>query len=162
MYKVKYQSLKDGDEKTYEARDYQSKAFHNAVEHYKNKKTIYVYDSPGIEFQLVPCRANTYELGFTMIRLDYTFGFLFAKIPQYEQRIAIKNMEVPYAGSHVNVAVGSKYYTLVDNGATVVGWHGSVNPPCDMDGNPFISSDDFIVNNHKDKPRETIVGPRTR
>lgn len=45
---------------------------------------------------------------------------------------------VLYGGGIVVVAAGAPYWALEETGAVVVGWHGTVSPPCDMDGAPLL------------------------
>lgn len=50
-----------------------------------------------------------------------------------QPRIAEDDMQVSYGGGVVNIRQGGSYYS--DSiGRTLVGWHGSYNPPCGMDG----------------------------
>ena len=46
-------------------------------------------------------------------------------------------MRVNYGGGVVNIKVGDTYY--IDNSDRIlVGWHGTYNPPCGMDGESML------------------------
>jgi ADP-ribosylglycohydrolase len=51
-------------------------------------------------------------------------------------KVCSRSFPVKHPG-HINVRAGEKYY--VDAwGRVLVGWHGSVSPPCGMDGEPMV------------------------
>ncbi|VBB46467.1 conserved hypothetical protein [uncultured Desulfatiglans sp.] len=53
------------------------------------------------------------------------------------ERRASEAMCVGYGGGVVKISKGSRYF--VDSfGRTLVGWHGSYDPPCGMDGEPMV------------------------
>jgi len=54
------------------------------------------------------------------------------------RKIADFDTRVPYAGSFVSIKKGDAYWETPDK-KVVIGWHGSYNPPCDMDGNARIN-----------------------
>lgn len=45
---------------------------------------------------------------------------------------------VLYGSTVVTVRAGDAYWTDAGTGAVVVGWHGTVSPPCGMDGEPIV------------------------
>ena len=45
---------------------------------------------------------------------------------------------VLYHSTIVTVRAGDAYWTDSGTGAVVVGWHGTVSPPCGMDGEPIV------------------------
>jgi hypothetical protein len=50
-------------------------------------------------------------------------------------------MRVAYAGCVVTIPQGSTYY--VDSfGRVLIGWSGSHNPPCGMDGESMVGDDE--------------------
>jgi uncharacterized protein len=54
------------------------------------------------------------------------------------KKVADQNIVVQYAGSFVAIDKGDVYYE--DNsGNVLIGWHGTYNPPTDMDGNTLVS-----------------------
>ena len=55
-----------------------------------------------------------------------------------QERIAAQDLFVQYAGGKAHVRQGQRFY--VDSHARVlVGWHGTVSPPCGMDGESMIA-----------------------
>lgn len=53
------------------------------------------------------------------------------------ERRASETMRVAYGGGIVNIPTGSRHF--VDSfGRTLVGWHGSYDPPCGMDGESML------------------------
>jgi hypothetical protein len=54
-----------------------------------------------------------------------------------EERRASEAMRIAYGGGVVKIPEGARYF--VDSfGRTLVGWHGTYDPPCGMDGEPMI------------------------
>ena len=54
-----------------------------------------------------------------------------------EPRRTQLGLMVAYAGATIHVPPGSRYY--VDSFERIlVGWHGTFNPPCGMDGEPIV------------------------
>lgn len=56
---------------------------------------------------------------------------------QASERTAKEAMTVAYGGGSVNIPVGGTYY-VDDWDRVLVGWHGTFNPPCGMDGESMI------------------------
>lgn len=53
------------------------------------------------------------------------------------ERKAMQQMNVAYGGGTIAIPVGSRYF--VDSFERIlVGWHGTYDPPCDMDANPQV------------------------
>ena len=53
------------------------------------------------------------------------------------KRRSTSNISVKYGDSVTTVFKGSLFF--IDSiGRILVGWHGSVSPPCGMDGNPLV------------------------
>lgn len=54
------------------------------------------------------------------------------------EKTALREMRVSYGGGVVVIAKGSRYF--VDSlDRILVGWHGSYDPPCGMDGEPMVT-----------------------
>lgn len=54
-----------------------------------------------------------------------------------EERRTLKPFGVAYGGGVVKIAAGSRYF--VDSfERTLIGWHGTYDPPCGMDGEPMV------------------------
>jgi hypothetical protein len=53
------------------------------------------------------------------------------------KRTASSTLHVSYAGGVVTIPAGSHYWTDAA-GAVLVGWHGSYDPPCGMDGESMV------------------------
>lgn len=51
---------------------------------------------------------------------------------------ARENMVIAYAGSRVCIDVGEVFY-ITRKGKIIIGWHGTYNPPVDMNGRSLIS-----------------------
>lgn len=55
-----------------------------------------------------------------------------------EEREAAELRRVAYGGGVVTIPVGARYY--VDSfERTLVGWHGTYDPPCGMDGESMVT-----------------------
>ena len=54
-----------------------------------------------------------------------------------EERRASEAMCVAYGGGIVKIPVGSRYFVDLFE-RTLVGWHGTYDPPCGMDGEPMV------------------------
>jgi hypothetical protein len=55
-----------------------------------------------------------------------------------QQRTAHCTLHVSYAGGVVTIPAGEHYWTDAA-GQVLVGWHGTYNPPCGMDGESMLS-----------------------
>ncbi|MGX7351796.1 hypothetical protein [Enterococcus canis] len=56
------------------------------------------------------------------------------------KKIAVEDFKVAYAGSIVYIKKGSNYY-LDNSNRILVGWHGTYDPPCGMDGELLLDND---------------------
>jgi uncharacterized protein len=52
-------------------------------------------------------------------------------------RTAFRKMRIAYAGSVVVIPSGARYYVDAFE-RVLVGWHGTYDPPCGMDGEPMV------------------------
>lgn len=52
---------------------------------------------------------------------------------------AVNDIFVAYANGLVRIPIGSSYF-VDDYDRILVGWHGTFDPPCGMDGEPLISN----------------------
>ena len=52
-------------------------------------------------------------------------------------QIATEEFKVAYAGGIVTVAKDATYY-VDSKGRVLIGWHGSYNPPRNMNGDPIV------------------------
>lgn len=57
--------------------------------------------------------------------------------PAASVRIAVEDFLVAYAGATIEIREGRRYY-VDDWGRVLIGWHGTHDPPCGMDGEPAI------------------------
>ena len=55
------------------------------------------------------------------------------------ESLAVNDIFVSYANELVKIPKGSRYY-VDDYERILVGWHGTFNPPCGMDGESLIST----------------------
>ena len=54
-----------------------------------------------------------------------------------EERRAFEVVRVSYGGGAVTIPAGARYF--VDSfERTLIGWHGTYDPPCSMDGEPMV------------------------
>jgi len=58
-----------------------------------------------------------------------------------ELHTATKPMEVQYGGGVAKIRPADRYFTD-KAGRVLVGWHGTTNPPCGMDGYSMIKGVD--------------------
>ncbi|KAJ4455557.1 putative Ankyrin repeat [Paratrimastix pyriformis] len=57
---------------------------------------------------------------------------------QANQKPATHDMVVAYGGGTVDIPRGARYFAD-KYGRVLVGWHGTWNPPCGMDGEPMVT-----------------------
>jgi hypothetical protein len=53
-------------------------------------------------------------------------------------KTAIFDFAVSYSGKHIFILQGQKYYFDPATNQVLVGWHGSIYPPTDMNGTPLV------------------------
>ena len=127
------------------ARVYQNKAAELAS---KNKSKSYNYNNEGIIFTLAPLHLLGMD-AFVMIKEDGAIAFLKSesmreshmsqskKASSNSERIkkyrAAAAFTATYLGKDITIKKGDYYYGTKPKKA-LIGWHGSVNPPMDMDG----------------------------
>ena len=127
------------------AREYQIYCLNKALEWYNDNKTIYKYDNGSIKLSLIPHSIDKMnEKVFIMVRDDNSTAYLKMLIPRYAKMIAPENSNImaEYCGRNINITPGSTYYVdCHNNNKILVGWHGSINPPCGMDGEICIPNE---------------------
>ena len=123
------------------ARSYQMDAMIEAKSWYENYKTVYRYNSSDIKMTLTPYLSSQSEDVFIMTRENGTIAYIKLVKDQYIKMFAQpgSNITTEYSGVTIRIRPGTSYYidTYNDN-KIVIGWHGSYNPPCGMDGNPLF------------------------
>lgn len=58
----------------------------------------------------------------------------------WEERREVKAataFEVVYGGGRLHIPAGARHW-VDSHGAVLMGWHGSYDPPCGMDGEPMF------------------------
>ena len=122
------------------ALDYQHKQLIEAIKYFSNpinKNTVYKSNLPTYDFIILPCyRENNNN--YILLRPDGTFGYL-QKVPRFIQLTATEDIQAKYCNSFVKISKGEQYW-ISDNKPTepIIGWHGSKNPPCGMDGRSLV------------------------
>lgn len=140
-----------------DARPYQVEAVTTASE---SPLTLYKYNKNSYVFDLVPLKNLVGTNSFAMIKEGGVIAFLKEK----GRAISIVNMSqtkksssnssttvkkfkasadftVDYLGKAIQIKQGNYYYATKPKEA-IIGWHGTVNPPVDMDRNPVYNIDD--------------------
>lgn len=133
------------------ARDYQYNAITQAIKWYSgsetsntrldNTKLVYRYNKNDIIFTLTPYKSdNIMETVFVMTRENGSIAYLKLVKNRYTKMIAQPGYIVTaeYLGKTININTGETYYVDNSTNKIAVGWHGSYNPPCDMDGMPVV------------------------
>lgn len=123
------------------ARDYQYDAIIQAIKWYDNNKLIYKYITDNIIFTLTPFSTrNTLEKVFVMTRENGSIAYLKLVKTRYTKMIAQPGSTVTaeYLGKTIDINTGETYYIDNSTNKIAIGWHGSYNPPCDMDGQLLI------------------------
>ena len=122
------------------ALDYQHKQLIEAIKYFSNsanKNSAYKSNLPTYDFMILPCyRENNNN--YILLRPDGTFGYL-QKVPRFIQLTAIEDIQAKYLSMFVKISKGEQYW-ISDNKPTepIIGWHGSKNPPCGMDGRSLV------------------------
>ena len=113
----------------YFAYKYQETELLQAIKnHFKYTNAPYKSQTKNADFQLYDRQDGIY----TMIRPNGTVGYL-TQSP-YKQLVAKTDMEIPYLGTIVPIKKGSIYYVQANKPLEpIIGWHGSFNPPRNMD-----------------------------
>jgi hypothetical protein len=120
--------------------DYQHEQLIKAIKHFSNptnKNTAYKSTLPSYDFMILPCY-NESKI-YILLRPDGTFGYL-QKIPRFIQLTATEDIQAKYLSTFVKISKGEHYWirdTKPDE--PIIGWHGSKNPPCDMDGCSLVN-----------------------
>ena len=123
------------------AREYQKEAVIEALDWFQTgNNTIFKYNKNYIIMTISPISLNGLEKQFMMTRENGSVAYLKLVFPKYTKMDAQpgSNITADYMGQVINIAPGSSYYIDNTTNKIVVGWHGSYNPPCGMDGYPFI------------------------
>jgi hypothetical protein len=139
-----------------DARPYQEEAVTTAS---ASPLTLYKYNKNGYVFDLVPLKNLVGTNSFAMIKENGSIAFL----REMGRAISIVNMSqtkksssnssttvkkfkasadftVDYLGKAIQIKQGNYYYAKKPKEA-IIGWHGSKNPPADMDGNGLYNID---------------------
>eukprot|EP00455_Lapot_gusevi_P027289 TRINITY_DN2885_c0_g2_i3.p1 TRINITY_DN2885_c0_g2~~TRINITY_DN2885_c0_g2_i3.p1 ORF type:complete len:222 (-),score=31.20 TRINITY_DN2885_c0_g2_i3:16-681(-) len=75
---------------------------------------------------------------------------------QAQPRVATEQMTVSYAGRDIKIEPGKTYY--IDSlGRVLVGWHGSYDPPCGMDGECMVNCEQPVA--HREQPAANCEKP---
>ena len=122
-----------------EARSYQSDAVKQANDFYESNPgntEPYIYNMNGYYMKLYKTRVpNIYN----MIREDNTIAYLKKEIERYTKMTAQPGgITAKYLDTTIYIPEGSTYYYDNINNMIAIGWHGTYNPPCDMDGISLI------------------------
>jgi hypothetical protein len=121
----------------YPARKYQKDAFYKAKNFFNcSEQPCDTFElgskSSGVYFYFQKCNENDI-LKFT--RKDGSVSYL-CKNPIMKM-YANKDLQAEYLNNFITIPQGSTYYVNIEN-KPIIGWHGSYNPPCCMDGNSLI------------------------
>jgi len=133
------------------ARDYQYNAIIQAIKWYggseasrsslNNTKLVYRYNKNDIIFTLTPFPSNNgLEKVFVMTRENGSIAYLKLVKNRYTKMIAQPGSTVTaeYLGKTININTGETYYIDNSTNMIAIGWHGSYNPPCGMDGEILV------------------------
>lgn len=122
------------------ALDYQHEQLIKAIKYFSNsanKNTAYKSTLPSYDFIILPCYNETNI--YILFRTDGTFGYL-QKVPRFIQLTATEDIQAKYLSMFVKISKGEQYW-ISDNkpDEPIIGWHGSKNPPCGMDGYSLVN-----------------------
>jgi hypothetical protein len=124
---------------------YQEKAVNEAIVYFKsNLQRSFEYNKNGYNFRIMPIGKST----FIMLREDNTFAYLRKEGTTYIKK-KVKSGEIvsaTYLGKSFTLNHEQIYYVDESNPSEpVIGWHESINPPLDMDGNSSIKDTDKVI-----------------
>ena len=122
------------------AREYQKEALIEALDWFQTgNKTVFKYNMNNIIMTIAPILLDGLEKQFIMTRENGSIAYLKLVFPKYTKMEAQpgSNITADYMGKVINIIPGCSYYIDNTTNKIVVGWHGSYNPPCGMDGNPI-------------------------
>jgi hypothetical protein len=134
---VKYS---DDNKTWYKAQEYQYDALNCAIDFFETNPgltTPYIYNYPGIYLTIYK---SLVENIYMMIREDKSMGYLKKEISQYTKMKSPQGgINTTYLNTNIFIPEGDTYYFDNINNIITIGWHGTYNPPLDMDGNNTIT-----------------------
>jgi hypothetical protein len=117
------------------ARSYQSDAINKAhffFESNPGTSEPYVYNMNGYYMKLYKSQVPN---NFMMIRENNSVAYLKKEVEKYTKMTAQPGgISTMYLDTTIYIPEGTTYYYDNINNKIAVGWHGSYNPPYDMDG----------------------------
>lgn len=121
------------------ARPYQCDALKSAQIFFESNPgttTPYIYDVHGYYMKLYK---SLFPNIYMMIREDKSMAYL--KMAQYTKMTSQPGgISTQYLDTTIYIPEGTTYYYDNINNKIAIGWHGSYNPPYDMDGNSIINN----------------------
>lgn len=134
--------------KWHPAREYQRDAFYKSQEffeyqelHTNFKKSAQIF---GFFFGIGSTTSNNYFYIQKCEKDIYKFtqqdGYMcyLCKNPTVKM-YAFKDLRAEYLDNFINIPQGENYYVFMDKkNKPIIGWHGTYNPPLDMEGNSLV------------------------
>ena len=122
------------------ALDYQHEQLIKAIKYFSNsanKNSAYNSNIPSYNFMILPYYGENNI--YILLRSDGTFGYL-QKVPRFIKLTATEDIHAKYCNAFVKISKGEQYW-ISDNkpDEPIIGWHGSKNPPCGMDGRSLVN-----------------------
>lgn len=122
------------------ARNYQIDALNDAISFFENNPGTtkpFEYNKNFITMSIYKSLSSNV---YTMIREDKSCAYLKKEMEHYTKMVAPRNgITAEYMGTTINIPAGATYYYNNIEKKIAIGWHGSYNPPCGMDGESIIS-----------------------